>query len=101
MNTTIDDLHATITAVIGEVMGVKAATMVVPDTWYATVAVLNKKMFATTLTRSDETGFDVDVSADTGMTIVKITYTGTEMPNADGVVETVRNRAELFLEKHS
>ena len=85
------------TDAVSESAGKDAAALAVPGRWYASVAVVNKRMFAVVLEHDDELGFDTRVDKRTGMTTVRVFFTSDALPDKDGVVETVRNRARQFV----
>lgn len=93
----INDLHAAVTAAVSEAVGKDAAAMAVPGRWYASVAVVDKRLFAAVLEHADELGFETQVDKRTGMTTVRVFFTSDALPETNGVVETIRNRAKLFL----
>ena len=93
----INDLHAAVTATVSEGVGKDAATLSVDGRWYASVAVVDKRMFAVVLEHDDDLGYDTQVDPYTGMTTVRVFFTSDTLPETDGVVETIRNRAKLFL----
>lgn len=93
----INDLHAAVTAAVSGEVGKDATALSVGGRWYASVAVVDKRMFAVVLEHDDDLGYDTQVDPHTGMTTVHVFFTSDTLPETDGVVETIRNRAKLFL----
>lgn len=92
----INDLHAAVTAAVSEEVGKNAAVMSVTGRWYASVAVVGGRVFSAVLELGDDLGFDTQVDTRTGMTVVRVFFTNDALPDTDAVLETVRNRAQLF-----
>lgn len=93
----INDLHAAVTAAVSDEVGKDATALSVSGRWYAAVAVVNKRVFAVVLELADDLGFDTLVDKRTGMTTVRVFFTGDALPDTDGVVDTARDRAQLFM----
>jgi len=94
----INDLHAAVTAAVSDEVGKDATALSVGGRWYASVAVVDKRVFAVVLELADDLGFDTRVDKRTGMATVRVFFTDDALPDTHGVVETARNRAQLFLE---
>lgn len=92
----INDLHAAVTGAVSEAVGKDAAELAVHGRWYASVVMVDKRMFAVVLELDDDLGYDTEVDERTGMTTVRVFFTRDALPDTDGVVETIRNRAQLF-----
>lgn len=92
----INDLHAAVTAAVSDEVGKDAVPLSVGGRWYASVAVVDKRVFAVVLELADDLGFDTRVDKRTGMTTVRVFFTDDALPDIDGAVETARNRAQLF-----
>ena len=96
MASDITELHKAVTDAVSAGVGKPAAGLCVKGRWYASVAVVNKRVFAVILELGDECGLETDVDKHTGMTTLRVVYTEDTLPDTDGVVETARIRAQLF-----
>ena len=71
----INDLHAAVTAAVSDEVGKDATALSVGGRWYASVAVVDKRVFAVVLELADDLGFDTRVDKRTGMTTVRVFFT--------------------------
>lgn len=98
MDSSITALHNEVVVAVSDALETPATAMVVGGRWHAAVAVVRGVVFAAVLELADEAGIDTDVDGRTGMTLVRVRYTESALPDTAGTVETTRNRALLFKE---